>query len=151
MSKKYMQYKQAKSALVGMACTIYGITMALNEIQYTKNNEEYREISRLLLAEKDVAKELKKTRTFNLNSLSVAQIKKETLEERADSLTERLKNYSEEAILETEERKTNFLKKGVFTYAFLLGYLLKGGIELGYFRKERLKELHEIRRRKNYL
>jgi hypothetical protein len=36
--------------------------------------------------------------------------------------------------------------KGVYTYAFLIGYLLKGAAEITYFRKERYKELKEIRK-----
>ena len=146
MSKKYLQYKQAKAILAGLAFVVYSTSFILNEINYTKNNKQYHDITQLLLKEKELKKELKKNMTLSLENIDYARIKKESLEEKADSLTNEMQKYSCQEISETQKRNKDFLMNGVWTYALLLGYLIKSGAEISYFRKERYKELKEIRK-----
>lgn len=138
--KRYEQYIPGKVILAGIVYITYSTTMILNEIQYKKNNEEYKDISKLLLEERIIKRELKKARIFTLNSLYDAQIKKETLEERANSVTKKLKNHSTK-VSETRKRNNDFLKKGFLAQGYLLGYLINGVIEQSYlFYKKNKKD-----------
>ncbi|MBN1275438.1 hypothetical protein JXA12_04070 [Candidatus Woesearchaeota archaeon] len=146
MSKNYLRYKQAK-AIVAAGAFIIGSTIGIqNEINYKNKHENYRNISHLLSEQKSVRKDLKKNRLFSLENVDYARTIKESLEEKADSLSNELQNYSSQEISEIKKRNKDFLMKGVYTYAFLLGYLLKGVAEINYFRKERYKELKNMRR-----
>lgn len=103
MSKNYLRYKQAK-VIVAAGAFIIGSTICIqNEINYEDKHENYRNISHLLREQKAVRKDLEKNRTFSLENVDYARTIKESLEEKADSLSNKLQNYSSQEISETKK------------------------------------------------